>query len=69
MAAATSLVPQFPAGRLDLDDPLLAQVRALELTDHSEVISNLEAVKQRYPQLIVWIRVPGDLRPRTGWRP
>ncbi len=30
MAAAASLVPQFPAGRLDLDDPLLAQVRALE---------------------------------------
>ena len=62
MAAAASLVPQFPAGRLDLDDPLLAQVRAVELTDHPEVISHLEAVKQRYPQLIVWIRVPGDLK-------
>jgi hypothetical protein len=34
----------------------------LELTDHPDVISHLEAVKRRYPQMIVWIRVPGDLR-------
>jgi hypothetical protein len=62
MGAAFSLVPQFPAGQLDLNDPILSQVRALELTDHLEVIRHLEAVKQRYPRLIVWIRVPGDLR-------
>jgi hypothetical protein len=62
MGAALSLVPQFPAGRLDLHDPILSQVKALELTDHPDVISLLEAVKKRYPQLIVWIRVPGDLR-------
>ena len=30
--------------------------------DHPEVISHMEAVKQRYPELIVWIKVPGDLR-------
>jgi ferredoxin len=62
MDQADSLVPQFPAGRPDLHDPILSRVRALELTDHPDVISHLEAVKRRYPQLIVWIRVPGDLR-------
>jgi hypothetical protein len=60
--AAASLVPQFHKGKLNLNDPLLALVKAIELTDHPGVISDLEAVKQRYPQLIVWIRVPGDLR-------
>jgi ferredoxin len=60
--AAACLVPLFPGGRLDLDDPLLSKVRAIELTDHPGVISDLEAVKKRYPQVIVWIRVPGDLR-------
>ena len=62
MDAAAFLVPLFPAGNLDLNDPLLSKVRALELTDHSGVISQMEAVKKRYPQLIVWIKVPGDLR-------
>ena len=60
--AAHFLVPQFPAGQLNLDDPLLSKVRAIELTDHPEVISLMEAVKQRYPQLIVWIKVDGDLQ-------
>jgi ferredoxin len=62
MDAAASLVPQYAAGKLDLDDPLLSQIQALELTDHPEVIRQMEAVKKRYPQLIVWIRVPADLR-------
>jgi ferredoxin len=60
--AAAALVPQFPAARLDLDDPILSKIRALELADHPEVISQMEAVKRRYPQLIVWIRVPADHR-------
>ncbi len=60
--AAASLVPLFPAGKLDLDDPLLSKVRALSLTDHPKVISQMEAVKKRHPQLIVWIRVPADHR-------
>ena len=62
LSAAASLVPQFHKGKLDLNDPLLALVKAIELTDHPGVISDLEAVKSRYPRLIVWIRVPGDLR-------
>ncbi|MGA9753626.1 MAG: 4Fe-4S dicluster domain-containing protein, partial [Desulfobaccales bacterium] len=60
--AAASLVPLFPAGNLDLDDPLLSKVRALSLTDHPKVISQMEAVKKRHPHLIVWIRVPADHR-------
>jgi ferredoxin len=62
LGAAAALVPIFPAGKLDLDDPLLSTVRALELTDHPGVITDLEAAKKRYPHLIVWIKVPGDLR-------
>jgi ferredoxin len=60
MDAAAALVPQFPAGDLNLNDPLLSKVRAVELADHPEVISRMEALKRRYPRLIVWIRVPGN---------
>jgi len=58
--AAGVLVPQFPPNEPDPDDPLLSEVKAIELEDHPEVISRLEALKRRYPRLIVWIRVPGD---------
>jgi len=58
--SAVSLVPLYPATHLDLDDPLLADVRAVELTDHPGVIKQMEAVKARYPLVIVWIKVPAD---------
>ncbi|MHB9074788.1 MAG: glutamate synthase-related protein [Desulfobaccales bacterium] len=58
--SVASLVPLYPATHLDLDDPLLADVRAVELTDHPGVIKQMEAVKARYPQVIVWIKVPAD---------
>ncbi len=57
--AAPNLVP-FWGGDPDLEDPLLPQLRALELADHPGVIGWLEALKRRFPQLIVWIRVPAD---------
>jgi ferredoxin len=60
MGAAASLAPLYPADHLDLDDPLLAQVRAAVLTDHPGVIKQMEALKARYPLMIVWIRVPAD---------
>jgi ferredoxin len=60
--AAAALVPLYPANHLDLDDPLLGKVRAVELTNHSGVIKQMEAVKARYPQVIVWINVPADHR-------
>ncbi len=62
MDAAAALVPLYPAKHLDLDDALLAKVRAVELTNHPGVIKQMEAVKARYPQVIVWINVPGDHR-------
>jgi ferredoxin len=58
--AATSLVPLYPANHLDLDDPLLGQVRAVELTNHPGVIKQMEAVKARYPKMITWIKVAAD---------
>ena len=58
--SAASLVPLYPATHLDLDDPLLANVRAVELTYNPGVIKQMEAVKARYPQVIVWIKVPAD---------
>jgi ferredoxin len=58
--SATALVPLYSTTHLDLDDPLLAKVRSIELTDHPGVIKQLEAVKTRYPQVVVWIKVPAD---------
>jgi NAD-dependent dihydropyrimidine dehydrogenase PreA subunit len=60
MDAAAALVPLYPESHLDLDDPLLPRVRALELTDSPAVIKQMEAVKARYPDVIVWIKVPAD---------
>ncbi len=61
--ATSSLVPIWPAnGRLSLDDPLLSRVPAVELPDHPGVMAQMEAIKKRYPRLLVWIRVPADGR-------
>jgi hypothetical protein len=57
--ATPHLVPLY-AGAPDPDDPLLPQWRALELADHPGVIGELEVLKRRYPNLIVWIKVPAD---------
>ncbi len=58
-AAASSLVPFYTKGP-DPHDPLLPQLRALELPDHPGVMGQLEALKRRFPQLIVWIKVPAN---------
>ena len=57
--APAHLVP-FYTGDPDPADPLLPQVRALELLDHPGVIGQFEALKRRYPNLIVWIKIPAD---------
>jgi hypothetical protein len=62
LTAAASLTPLYSANDLDLDDPILALVRTLEITDHPQVIGQMEALKKRYPQLIVWIKVVADQR-------
>jgi ferredoxin len=59
--AAPHLVP-FYAGAPDPDDPLLARVRAVSLADRPKVMAELEALKRRYPDLIVFIKVPADDR-------
>ncbi len=59
-AAVGCLMPSYSAGSLRLDDPLLSQVRALEILDHPGLLEQVEALKKRYPQLIASIKVPGD---------
>jgi ferredoxin len=62
-AEALGLVmPSYTAGSLDLKDPLLAQVRSLEILDHPGVLEQVERVKKRYPELIISIKVPADGR-------
>jgi ferredoxin len=56
------LMPSYSAGSLRLDDPLLSQVRALEILDHPGVLEQVEGVKKRYPELIINIKVPADAR-------
>jgi hypothetical protein len=62
-AEAVGLVmPSYTAGSLHLKDPLLSQVRALEILDHDGVLEQVEAVKKRYPELVISIKVPADGR-------
>ena len=60
LPAASRLVPMLPKNFKDLNDPLLAQVPAVELPDHPDVVAQMEAIKKRYPSLLVWIRLPAD---------
>jgi ferredoxin len=58
--ATGRLMPSYTAGSLNLDDPLLSQVRALEILDHPDVLKQVEALKKRHPELIVSLKVPAD---------
>lgn len=57
---APPLLPSYTAGTLDLEDPLLPRVRIVELLDHVGVLEQVEALKRRFPGLLVCIKVPGD---------
>ncbi|MDD3580481.1 MAG: glutamate synthase-related protein [Desulfobacca sp.] len=57
---ALYLVPQYPARALDLDDPCLGQVQAVELDDYPEVTTAIERLKGRYPEVIVSIKLAAD---------
>ena len=59
---ARHLAPHYAPGKMNLQDPILPQVRAAELADHAGVLEDMEALKKRYPQLIVFIKVPADGR-------
>lgn len=56
------LIPSFPAGTLDLDDPLLQKVRLVEILDAEDVVPQVDALKRRYPGLVCMIKVPADAR-------
>jgi hypothetical protein len=58
--ALGQIMPSYSAGALSLDDPLMSQVRALEILDHPGVLEQVKSLKQRYPELIINIKVPGD---------
>ncbi len=60
LPAASCLVPILPAAPLNLDDPLLTQVPAVEIPDHPGAVAQMETIKKRFPRLIVWIKVPAD---------
>ena len=53
-------MPILPANFKHLDEPLLARVPAVEIPDHPGVVAQMEAIKQHFPRLIVWIKVPAD---------
>ncbi|MBM4285663.1 MAG: hypothetical protein FJ128_10515 [Deltaproteobacteria bacterium] len=55
---AAHLAPSYPADALDLNDPLLAQVKVVELQDHDAVLEQIELLKRRHPHLIVSIKAP-----------
>jgi len=58
--AARQVMPSYTPNALSLDDHLLSQVRAIEILDHPGVLKQMEAVKKRYPQLIISIKVPAN---------
>lgn len=59
--AASRLVPILAAREpLKQDAALLNQVPAVEIPDHPGVMAQMEAIKKRFPHLLVWIRVPAD---------
>ena len=59
--AASRLVPILAAREpLKQDAALLNQVPAVDIPDHPGVMAQMEAIKKRFPHLLVWIRVPAD---------
>jgi ferredoxin len=54
------LAPSYPAGALDLDDPLLSKVRLVEILDAEGVVAQVDALKRRYPRLVCAVKVPAD---------
>jgi len=54
------LAPQYGPAALNLPDPLLSRVRALELQDHPGVLAAMETLRRQYPDLLVIIKVTAD---------
>ena len=60
--SAAQLVPSYAADTLELDDPLLNEVRLVEILDGEGVVSQVDALKRRYPELLCLVKVQADGR-------
>jgi hypothetical protein len=60
--SAAHLVPSFAADALELDDPLLREVRLVEIQDADGVVAQVDALKRRYPELLCLVKIPADGR-------
>jgi len=54
------LIPSYPAGTLNLDDPLLQKIRLVEIQDAEDVVAQVDALKRRYPGLVCMVKVLAD---------
>jgi len=57
---SSHLIPSYAAGAFDLDDPLLQEVRLVEILDSDDVVAQVDAFKRRYPQTVCMVKVTGD---------
>jgi ferredoxin len=60
--SAAHLVPSYTADTLELDDPLLNDVRLVEILDSDGVEDKVDSLKQRHPHLLCLVKVPADGR-------
>jgi ferredoxin len=60
--AAAHLVPSYTADTLELDDPLLREVRLVEILDSDGVVDQVADLKHRHPQVLCLVKVPADGR-------
>lgn len=59
-SSPASLVPLYSLADLDLDDPLLGEVRLVEILDGEVFLARLDSLKRRYPDLVSMVRVEAD---------
>ncbi len=60
--SAAHLVPSYTADTLKLDDPLLKEVRLVEILDSVGVEDQIGTLKQRHPQVLCLVKVAADGR-------
>ena len=60
--SAAHLVPSYSADTLELDDPLLKEVRLVEILDGDGIVAQIGALKRRYPHLLCLVKLPADGR-------
>ena len=52
------LMPQYSPGTLKYDDPVLGEVRAVELWDHPDITTEIDQLKVLHPNLLVSVILP-----------